>query len=67
MELEMTQTAPLIEIRDLRVAFKSPQGELEAVRGVNLVDILEKLCKSFKLFSTVVIADHTGSAWCHLA
>ena len=37
MELEMTQTAPLIEIRDLRVAFKSPQGELEAVRGVNLV------------------------------
>ena len=33
----MTQTTPLIEIKDLRVAFKSPQGELEAVRGVNLV------------------------------
>jgi len=37
MEPEMTQTTPLIEIKDLRVAFKSPQGELEAVRGVNLV------------------------------
>lgn len=33
----MTQTIPLLEVRDLRVAFKSPQGELEAVRGVNFV------------------------------
>ncbi len=32
----MTQTTPLIEVRDLRVAFKLPQGELEAVRGVSL-------------------------------
>jgi oligopeptide/dipeptide ABC transporter ATP-binding protein len=33
----MTQATPLLEISDLKVAFKSPQGELEAVRGVNLV------------------------------
>lgn len=32
----MTQTTPLLEVRDLRVAFKLPQGELEAVRGINL-------------------------------
>ena len=33
----MTQTIPLLEVKDLRVAFQSLQGELEAVRGVNLV------------------------------
>jgi len=32
----MTQTTPLIDVRDLRVAFKTPLGELEAVRGINL-------------------------------
>ena len=32
----MTQMTPLLEVKDLRVAFKSPQGELEAVRGINL-------------------------------
>ena len=34
----MTQKIPpLLEIKDLRVAFKMPQGEIEAVRGINLV------------------------------
>jgi oligopeptide/dipeptide ABC transporter ATP-binding protein len=37
MELQMTRTRPLLEVSDLRVAFKTPQGELEAVRGVSLV------------------------------
>ena len=32
----MSKTTPLLEVSDLRVAFRSPQGELEAVRGVNL-------------------------------
>jgi oligopeptide/dipeptide ABC transporter ATP-binding protein len=32
----MSETTPLLKVSDLSVAFKSPQGELEAVRGVNL-------------------------------
>ncbi len=33
----MNKTMPLLEVNDLSVAFKSPQGELEAVRGINVM------------------------------